>query len=71
MGIYKPYVRPHLDCGNAIFDEDYNESFHQKVESIQYCCFSYAGNWELVKSIVGTKFRRSHVCLHSQTGNRL
>ena len=29
-----------------------------------YCCFSYAGNWELVKSIVGTKFRRSHACLH-------
>ena len=36
-----------------------------------YCRFSYAGNWELVKSIVGTKFRRSHVCLHSQAGNRL
>ena len=28
-------------------------------------------DWELVKSIVGTKFRRSHVCLHSQAGNRL
>ena len=27
---------------------------------------SYLENWELVKSIVGTKFRRSHVCLHSQ-----
>ena len=33
--------------------------------------FSYAGNWELEKSIAGTKFRRSHVCLHSQGGNRL
>ena len=33
------------------------------------CRFSYAGNWELVKSIVGTKFRRSHVCLHSQAGS--
>ena len=31
----------------------------------------YAGNWELVKSIVGTKFQRSHVCLHSQAVNRL
>ena len=29
------------------------------------------GNWELAKSIVGTKFERSHVCLHSQAGNRL
>ena len=26
----------------------------------------YAENWELVKSTVGTKFRSSHVCLHSQ-----
>ena len=32
--------------------------------------FSYAGNWELVKSVVGTKFRRSYVCLHSQVKNR-
>ena len=36
-----------------------------------YCRFTYAENWELVKSIVGTKFRRSHVRLHSQAGNRL
>ena len=26
------------------------------------------GNWELVKSIVGTKLKISHVCLHSQVG---
>ena len=36
-----------------------------------YCCFSYAGNWELVKSFAETKFRRSHVCLHCQAGIRL
>ena len=36
-----------------------------------HCCLSYTGNWELVKSTVGTKFRRSHVCLHSQARNRL
>ena len=36
-----------------------------------YCCFSHSGNWELVKSIVGTKFRTSHVCLHPQVRNRL
>ena len=41
------------------------------VKCIIYCCFWYAGNWELVKSIVGTKFRRSHICLHSHAGNRL
>ena len=27
--------------------------------------FSYAGNWELVKLIVGTKFRRSHVFVYT------
>ena len=37
----------------------------------EYRRFSYAGNWELVKSIVGTKFRRRHVCLHSQAGIKL
>ena len=36
-----------------------------------YCIFSYARNWELVKSIVVTKFRISHICLHSQAWNRL
>ena len=30
-----------------------------------YCRFSCAENWELVKLIVETKFRRSHDCLHS------
>ena len=34
-------------------------------------CFWYTENWELVKSIVGTKFRRSLVCSHSQAENRL
>ena len=33
------------------------------------CRFSYAGNWELVKSIVGTKSWKSHVCLHFQSLN--
>ena len=40
-------------------------------ETMGDCPFSYAGNWELVKSIVGTKLKRGHVCLHSQVGNRL
>ena len=36
-----------------------------------YCRFSYAGNRELAKSILGTKSRRSRVCLHPQARNRL
>ena len=33
--------------------------------------FSYAGKWELVKSILGTTFGRNHVCLHLKAWNRL
>ena len=42
-----------------------------KVRLMGYCRFSYAGNWVIVKSIVGTKYRRSHICLNSQAKNRL
>ena len=35
MTIHKQFRRPHLDYGDVIYDEDYNETFHQKLESIQ------------------------------------
>ena len=34
--IYKAFIRPHLDYGDIIYDQAYNDSFHQKLESIQY-----------------------------------
>ena len=34
--IYKAFIRPHLDYGDILFDQAYNMSFHQKLESIQY-----------------------------------
>ena len=34
--IYKSFIRPHLDYGDVIYDQHYNNSFHQKLESIQY-----------------------------------
>ena len=34
--IYKSFIRPHLDYRNIIYDQAYNVSFHQKLESIQY-----------------------------------
>ena len=34
--MYKAFVRPHLDYGDIIYDEAFNETFHQKLESIQY-----------------------------------
>ena len=34
--IYKSFIRPHLDYGDIIYDQAYNASFHQKLDSIQY-----------------------------------
>ena len=34
--IYKALVRPHLDYEDILFDQTYNSSFHEKLESIQY-----------------------------------
>ena len=34
--IYKSFITPLLDYGDIIYDQAYNVSFHQKLESIQY-----------------------------------
>ena len=34
--IYKAFRRPHFDYEDIIYDQTYKESFHQKLESIQY-----------------------------------
>ena len=34
--IYKSFARPHLDYGDIIYDQTFNESFHQRIKSIQY-----------------------------------
>ena len=36
LTIYKSFIRPHLDYGDVIYDQHYNNSFHQKLESIRY-----------------------------------
>ena len=36
LTIYKAFIRPHLNYGDTIIDQAYNDSFHQKLESIQY-----------------------------------
>ena len=44
MTMYKAFVRPHLDYGDIIYDEAYNETFHQKLESFQYyACLALSG----------------------------
>ena len=41
---YKAFVRSHLDYGDMIYDEAYNGTFHQIVESIQHnACLALSG----------------------------
>ena len=37
--IYKCFIRPHLNYCDIIYDQAYNLSFHQKLESIQSTLF--------------------------------
>ena len=42
--IYKSFIRPYLDYGDILYDKAFNESFHQKIESIQYnACLAITG----------------------------
>ena len=34
--VFKAFIRPHLEYGDIIYDQTYNKSFYQKMESIQY-----------------------------------
>ena len=36
LTIYKSFVRPHLDYGDIVFNQAFNESFHNKLEKLQY-----------------------------------
>ena len=42
--IYKFFIHPYLDYGDFLYDKAFNESFHQKIESIQYnACLAITG----------------------------
>ena len=42
--IYKAFIRPHLDYGDVLYDQAFNNSFHSKMESIQYnACLAITG----------------------------
>ena len=36
LRVYKSFIRPLLDYGDIIYDKAFNESFHEKLESLQY-----------------------------------
>ena len=69
MTVYKAFVRPHLDYGDVIYDEAYNETFHQKPESIQCnACLALSGairgsSREKIYQELGLEsFQRRHWC---------
>ena len=42
--IYNTFVRPHLDYGDVLYHQAFNNSFHTKMESIQYsACLAITG----------------------------
>ena len=44
VSIYKSFIRPHLDYGDVLYDQAFNNSFHAKIESIQYnACVAITG----------------------------
>ena len=36
LTIYQSFLKPHLDYGDVIYDRAFNESFQNKLESVQY-----------------------------------
>ena len=36
LTIYRSIIRPHLEYGDIIYDQSYNTSFHQRLESLQF-----------------------------------
>ena len=34
--VYKAFARLHLDYGDILYDQTFNNSFHDRLESIQY-----------------------------------
>ena len=42
--IFKTFVRPHLDYGDALYDQAFNSAFHDKKESLQCnACLAITG----------------------------
>ena len=47
LRIYKLFIRPHLDCGDIIYDTPHNESFKNKIENIQHkACIEITGAFQ-------------------------
>ena len=42
--IYKAFIRPHLEFGDVLYDQAFNNSLKEKLESFQYnTCLALTG----------------------------
>ena len=39
LSMYKAFIRSQLDYADVMYDQAYNSSFHEKLESLQYNAF--------------------------------
>ena len=44
--IYKTFIRSNLDYADVIYDQAYNSSSHEKLESLQYSAY-HAITWTI------------------------
>ena len=56
--IYKVFVKPHLDYGDILYDQAFNLSVQQKLDSIRYrACLAITG---AIRSTPERKFTESY-----------
>ena len=55
------FIRPHLDYGDVICEKVFNQSFHKKVESVQY-------NAALAMTMTGAIRETSNEKLYQELG---
>ena len=61
LTIHKCFIRPHLEYGDIIYDQAYNLSFYQKLESSQYNA-ALALNGEIRDSSRGRLYQEQGNC---------
>ena len=62
ISINKSFVRPHLDCGDIIYDQPNNASLSNKIESVQYKAVL-----AITRAIKGTSKEKLHQELGGQS----
>ena len=59
--VYKAFVRPNLNYGDITYNQTYNDSFNQNLESIQY-----NGTLAIIGTIRGTSREKFYQSFHKR-----